>query len=84
MNLSNPYLLSVIAGVVVCLLLYLNNRMTDPDMPLTQMDYLKAFVAVAIIVFATLSLGCSPKSKSGKASGGGLINERFNTGNPGF
>ena len=84
MHLSNSYVLSLIAGLIGCLLLYLNNRFTNSDTQLTYLDYGKTFVVVAVIVLVALNLGCFSKSKSSRASGRGLTQEVFNIGSPGF
>ena len=84
MHLSNSYILSLITGIIACLLLYLNNRFTNSDTQLTYLDYSKTFIVVAVIVLVALNLGYVSKSKGSRSSGGGLTQEVFNIGNPGF
>ena len=84
MNLSNPYVVSVVAGLIACVLLYLNHKMTDSDTPLTTVDYSKVFVIGGLLVFISLYLGCGTQSTGGKLKGGKITHEAFNTGNPGF
>ena len=92
MSLSNPYVISTMAGCVSCGFLFINTKLTNKygnnnevEKTNSPTDYLKLFCLVAILVFISLSM-ISPSS-SNKIGGGkptNIIQETFNTGNPGF
>ena len=88
MNFTNPYFLSVIAGLLSCLLMYVNyssQKEQNQDNPLDKVQLFKMFFMVTVLTFGMIYISCgSSGSQKPVQQSGGLLQENFNTGHPNF
>jgi len=88
MNFTNPYFLSVIAGLLSCLVMYVNyssQKEQKQDNPLDRVQFVKMFFMITVITFGMLYISCgSSGSQKTVKQGGSLLQENFNTGHPDF
>ena len=88
MNFTNPYFLSVIAGLLSCLVMYVNyssQKEQKQDNPLDRVQFVKMFFMITVITFGMIYISCgSSESQQTIQQGGSLLQENFNTGHPTF